>query len=134
MSKTNLEYLIDSENLTGDTLSEALCDLNGYSKCIDCAKNSSCHDCYARNVEWLLEEHKEQILTDAEREYLSAVIKPFRSRVKFIAIFETFSKENHYVYIELNGRDEAGLPTFKPNTMYKGMTLNKHYTLEELGL
>ena len=33
---------------------------------------------------WLCEEYKEHILDDVEREYLSAVIKPFRNKVRIL--------------------------------------------------
>lgn len=77
------------------------------------------------------------ILTDEEKEYLSAVIKPFRNCVKCISknrfdgferIFITyFSKlENKYYFLDL--------PAFEEGTMYKGMELCKHYTLEELNI
>lgn len=50
-----------------------------------------------------------KILNEAERQYLSAVIRPFRDQVQSITKFED-------------------------STMYKGMELGKEYTLEELGL
>ena len=70
------------------------------------------------------------ILTDKEKEYLSAVIKPFRDRVSSI------SKDGplEYITISLDGDDFAILPNFKVGTMYKGMEINKRYNLEELGL
>lgn len=33
-----------------------------------------------------------------------------------------------------NTRGVINLPSFKPNTMYKGMKLDKDYTLDELNL
>ncbi len=78
---------------------------------------------------------EEPILDSTERNYLSAVIRPFRNDVKSIV------KENNYYdgseYICINYKKEATdtlLPDFKAGTMYKGMKLNKPYTLEELGL
>ena len=70
------------------------------------------------------------ILTDKEKEYLSAVIKPFRDRVSSI------SKDGplEYITILLDGDDFAILPNFEEGTMYKGMEEYKKYTLEELGL
>ena len=70
------------------------------------------------------------ILTDKEKEYLSAVIKPFRDRVSSIP------KDGplEYITISLDGDDFAILPNFKVGTMYKGMEINKRYNLEELGL
>lgn len=81
---------------------------------------------------WLCEEYKEPILDDVERDYLSAVIKPFRKRIKYIEIRKIGSKT--FVHIELSGGDCMSFPNFKENTMYKGMKKNKHYSLDELGL
>ena len=74
---------------------------------------------------------KEEILDDIEKEYLSAVIKPFRDRVKCIKKYTNYEKE----FIDIWVNDETiELPYFKKNTMYKGMKQDKEYTLEELGL
>ncbi len=84
-------------------------------------------------IEWLCEEYKEPILDDAEREYLSAVIKPFRDRVDYITIVNN-DLENQMVIIAYDLCHECNLPIFKKGTMYKGMESYKKYTLEELGL
>ena len=78
-----------------------------------------------------------QILDDAEREYLSAVIKPFRDRVKHICRvwYITSSSEYQRIYITLSDDSyNIDLPFFKKETMYKGMKIGKAYTLEEQGL
>lgn len=53
-------------------------------KCTDCGRNtkSGC----SRNIlkEWANSEYKKPILDEAEREYLKAVIKPFKKHVKTI--------------------------------------------------
>jgi len=72
-----------------------------------------------------------QILDDVERRYLSAVIRPFRGRVKYIKKIDATCEE--YITIKVNV-DWAYLPCFKKGAMYKGMEPNKEYTLEELGL
>ena len=71
------------------------------------------------------------ILDDAEREYLSAVIRPFRDRVQYIKKIDSACEE--YIHIQLN-RDWTILPHFRTGTMYKGMKPDHAYTLEELGL
>lgn len=81
---------------------------------------------------WLCEEYEEPILDDVEKDYLSAVIKPFRKRIKYIAIWEIDSKP--FVHIELSGGDCMSFPNFKANTMYKGMEPKRHYSLDDLGL
>ena len=74
---------------------------------------------------------KEEILDDIEKEYLRAVIKPFRDKVKYIKKNVHYEKE--FIDICMNA-ETIGFPYFKKGTMYKGMEKYKEYTLEELGL
>ena len=88
---------------------------------------------------WLDAEHVEPILDDAEREYLSAVIKPFRDRVQYFAkSFDDdarFYRINCYIFIHFNdGSDDMDFPVFNESKMYKGMEINRAYTPEDLGL
>lgn len=75
-----------------------------------------------------------EILDDVEKEYLSNVIIPFRDRVEFIRKQTDSRGIREYLEIIMKKERSTYLPYFKPNTMYKGMELNKEYTLEELGL
>lgn len=93
-----------------------------------------CKDCKKAAMEWLLEEYSEPILTDSEREYLEAVIKPFRSRVKYIVKCISHNEFKQRIQIVLYDGYCTYLPYFKANTMYKGMETDKNYTLKELGL
>ena len=81
---------------------------------------------------WLCEEYKEPILDDVEREYLSAVIKPFRKKISYIRKSEDLRKK--YIKIVLCDGDSMYFPYLANNAMYKGMKLDRNYTLEELGL
>ena len=79
---------------------------------------------------------KKPILDEVEKEYLSGIIKPFRSRV--IDIGKCNCCEYEYLvikYLDI-GKNEGFiyLPCFKRDTMYKGMKVDKKYTLEDLGL
>ena len=71
------------------------------------------------------------ILTKKEKDYLSYIIRPFRDSGKFICKNSYGNYEN--VEIKLD-RDITFLPNFEQGTYYKGMELEKKYTLEELGL
>lgn len=77
-------------------------------------------------------EHKEEILDEAEKRYLRGVIRPFRDKVIYICKTDN-SNGKEYINVDLD-HDALLLPDFKSNTMYKGMKLEKKYTLEELGL
>lgn len=83
-------------------------------------------------LEWLAQEYKEPILDDAEKQYLSAVIKPFKNRVKYIKKVRYTSEE--YIEIELDNDEYMCFPYFKKGKMYKGMKRNKEYSLKDLGL
>ena len=72
-----------------------------------------------------------QILDDAERRYLKAVIRPFRDKVT--AICKVNDIESDYIVICLEF-EYVCLPDFPTGTMYRGMEANRDYTLEELGL
>lgn len=84
-------------------------------------------------TKWLEEEYKPNILEEKEKEYLAAVIKPFREKVKYIQ--KCFDLGNEaYIYIYVKKCGSMIFPTFRIGTMYKGMEVNKRYTLEDLGL
>lgn len=83
---------------------------------------------------WLDAEHVEPILDDAERQYLSAVVKPFRCKIKGIEKQRNWSNSSERIYFHVKKGDMFYLLDFKLGTMYKGMKLNRKYTLEELGL
>lgn len=81
---------------------------------------------------------RKQILDDVEREYLKTVFKPFASRIKCVAKQHCNGMWGGMEYIKMFIKDPAGddaqLPVFKAGTMYKGMTPNATYTLDELGI
>lgn len=86
---------------------------------------------------------KPQILDEVEKRYLSDVIRPFRNRVINIEKIETLNHLYQFIsiYIYMSSIDQSltggvhiVFPYFKANTMYKGMEVDKGYTLEELGL
>ena len=83
---------------------------------------------------WLCEEYKDPILDDVERKYLSAVIKPFRKKISYIRKSKDSRKEKNYIKIEFCDGDSMFFPNLSNNAMYKGMKIDRNYTLEELGL
>lgn len=91
-------------------------------------------DCTIKKMEWLLEEYKESILDDIEKEYLSAVIKPFRKRIKSIKKID-YPSNSAFISIAMDKSEHIFLPVFELNSgMYQRMEINKEYTLEDLGL
>lgn len=77
----------------------------------------------------------EDILSDKEKEYLSAVIKPFRDKVDYVKKYSFDGGEKESIGISFkNDNGYFSFPVFKKGTMYAGMYPYREYTLEELGL
>ena len=93
-----------------------------------------CKKCLCESLEWLNQEYKDPIIDDVEREYLSAVIKPFRKKISYIIKRKDLTKGKKYIQIELYDGDTMYFPYLSNDEMYKGMELDRKYTLEELGL
>lgn len=78
------------------------------------------------------------ILDEKEKDYLSNVIKPFRKNI--ITIRKNHGCEYEYIQIciyrssDIVGCEEISFPYFNKGEMYKGMELDKEYTLDELEL
>lgn len=80
-------------------------------------------------------ECKPEILDEAEKRYLSNVIRPFRDKVKNIIKTKSNAlKDKEYIIIRIINGNNIPLPYFDKNTMYKDMRLDKEYTLKELGI
>lgn len=96
--------------------------------------NKSCLECAKETIEWMLSETYEPILDDVEREYLKAVIKPFRKQIDYIKKGES-ENDSYFLLIAMSCGDGFSLPYFpKKSKMYAGMKEGKRYTLEELEL
>lgn len=80
-------------------------------------------------------ERKEEILDEVEKKYLASVIKPFKNKIETIEkTIKIGDSSLCYLIMLLKNNDMANLPNFKKNSMYKGMEVNKKYSLKELGL
>lgn len=103
---------------------------------IDYFELNECHISFNDSAykKWLDMEHKEPILDDAERRYLSAVIRPFRSDVTSISKNKALTTEREQIIISIRGYNGACLPWYDAGTMYRGMEPERLYTLKELGL
>lgn len=78
-----------------------------------------------------------EILSKEEKEYLSAVIKPFRDRVTHIKKKAWTTPKRKYIEIEYRENEVIHalcFPDLPNDEMYKGMEDNRPYKLEELGL
>ncbi len=77
---------------------------------------------------------KESILNEKERTYLENVLHPFKDKVVFIYKGYYNWGKDEYIYINLKNNKGIELPTFKKNSMYKGMEVGEEYTLKDLEL
>ena len=125
------DIVLDNMNICDiDTLLRGKCTKEYRAFC----EGFSCEGCRERFIKWLLEEAKEPVLDDVEKEYLSAVIKPFRKKISCIRKNKDSLKGKNYIKIEFCDGDCMFFPNLSNDEMYKGMELNKKYSLEELGL
>ena len=86
---------------------------------------------------------EQPILDDIEKKYLSNIIKPFRNKVIGITKYD-YSTNGEYIHIKLKRTispvdyfiplECIDLPVFKRGIMYKGMELDREYSLKELEL
>ena len=135
----NIEKYYDEikQRLETTDVDNLFCTVNEFrTGCDDCTILSNCRNCCLKNLEWLNQDYKEKILDDVEREYLSAVIKPFRNKVKYIVkISRIINPIEQYIEIVLFDSSVMKFPYFNTNTgMYKGMEADRLYSLEELGI
>ena len=91
--------------------------------------------CSEARKEWLNQEV--EILDEVEKEYLRAVIGPWRHQVKCIRKLN--SRENtEFISISVDTLNEftsyVALPPFARGNMYKGMKSEREYSLKDLGL
>lgn len=107
-----------------------------------CGESRNCVTCSTEMLHWLSQEYKEPILTDEDKKILKDVINVFNSFKKEIAdIRKRHICRGCYLYINYidRGEDVSCIEThttlpFNGDKLFKGMELNKSYTLEELGL
>ena len=79
-------------------------------------------------------EETTEILDEAEKKYLSSVIKPFRAKVAYIEKRKYKDGKREDLVISFNAYGSFYFPDFEEGSMYKGMEADKPYSLEELGL
>ena len=109
---------------------------------------TDCSNCLRDNGEWECDkdrgilrawansEYRESILSEEEKKYLSMVIKPFRNNIKYAIKEDIGFPQESYIRVRFCMEpSNICIPQFKGSTdMYKGMELNKRYSLEELQL
>ena len=74
------------------------------------------------------------ILTDKEKEYLKAVIEPYRLLVVDISKISGWNHDPEQIFVYLDCGDPITFPIILPELKFAGMKLNQSYTLEDLGI
>lgn len=126
--------MLNAEKFRNEILSDEGNELNkAFSTC---EKNIGKYPSYNGLIRWLLSEYQEPpILDEVEREYLSAVCRPYK--VERI-VKEPVGPKAYRLRIFLVKYDYPSwieLPTFRAKSgMYQGMQSNKEYTPQELGI
>lgn len=107
-------------------------DLN----CYTCAFYAAPRSCMENMNKWLLEEYKEPILTEEEKNYLEALIEPLTCGIDYIV--KTESDSGPWLNIQLwNPNDIAkkiAIPLRVSTLKFDSMENDVHYERMELGL
>lgn len=131
--RNGLKKIVSGDKLCGNDLfaplryyTEDLKDVDGEEK-NDIVK-------VERPVKYETVFEREEVLDETEKKYLAEVIRPFRKRIQFIQKKKEITEINPYIRIVCEDNDKLVFPYITDNSMYKGMEVNKKYTLKELGL
>ena len=131
--ETNLEhYLHRLKRIVKENYGSPRMIFNTIQDYIDPQIKHNCIEYTTDILEWMSQEYKGDILDYAEKKYLSEVIRPFREEVIAIEKLETYTGEEYILIIFRE--DGMHFPSFRKDTRYKGLKLEKRYTPEELGL
>lgn len=102
--------------------------------------HQECEECQKKSLEWMYSEYKEEILSDEEKDIIRSMIYSLHKigctviDVRKIDIgncksFISIKYENHVV-----GTDDTLSSPIIDNDKFKGMELNRKYSIEELGI
>ena len=90
-------------------------------------------------VEWLASEYKEPILNEKEKDILNKLIEVNRAIVNVNLVYVKkvnilYDDNKCYLCFSFENRNESYTVTFNKDCIFKGMEVDKEYSLEELGL
>lgn len=111
----------------------------GCTICNECKECKFCRKkCIESRIEWLLEEYKEPLLTEEEQQILHNILKVdevLNGGIIAIAKKRRYSSHGEQYYFSFSyANDNVSSFNFNGNEMFKGLKLNKEYTIKELGL
>jgi len=74
-----------------------------------------------------------EVLDEVEKAYLKAALRPFKKRIAYVSKHNE-QKGTQFILAVLENNDRIVFPSFKADTMYKGMEVDETYSLEDLGI
>lgn len=74
-----------------------------------------------------------ETLDRVERRYLKRVFSPFRRRIAYVSKHNE-KRGTQFIMAVLKNNDRVLFPSFKADTMYKGIEVGETYSLEDLGI
>lgn len=95
-----------------------------------------CSKCKRETIKWLTSEYEEPILTEEEKVIIKNILKafePFGKELSYISKDRWNCDESCFLNFKY-GNDSFGTLTFNSDKLFKGMEINKRYTLRGLGL
>ena len=127
--------IIDEFN-EGRLLDCTFYELRGGKECVE----NSCANCTLKSLDWLVQEYKEPILTDKVKEILKNISRRFDNighHIITIKKKKCFVDDGSFIFkVKIDAVHHAYSESdlFYLDKKFKGMELEKEYTLEELGL
>lgn len=122
----------------GKLLTCSIAIASGMKKKNMCSLNNDCKECKNKCLEWMYEDYKEQILSDDEKEIVKEmidVILKFGCTVIDVRKIDIGNCDSfisiRYENPVIRTNDTLSSPIID-NDKFKGMKLNRKYTLEEL--
>lgn len=100
-----------------------ICTCTSALKCSECMFFGG--NCQEKARDWLNSEYKKPILTEEEKTYLLAIIKPFKDEVLNIQKKSNFNSSQGWISIFLKDYEIISLPYFDKGIMYQNMELRK---------
>ena len=123
----------------GDDIVCSIATVAGIVKDNSCSTRN-CKECQKKCLEWMYSEYNEQILSDDEKDIVKAmidIIHEFECTVIDVKKIDIGNCDS-FILIRYEdpviGTDDTISSPIIDNDKFKGMELNRKYTLEELGL
>ena len=123
----------------GDDIVCSIATAAGIIKGNSCSTRS-CKECQKKCFEWMYSEYKESILSDEEKYIVRAMLDLIHKFGCKIILVQKRDVGNYDFYIRITFKNNVtrrieliDSPCFNID-MFKGMVLNKKYSIEELGI